>query len=132
MIEPLEPLVTESPESSEAPDPWGGRSPNGIVPFLVYDATGRILRTGYCSLQDLAYQAGPGEIVLEGQANDRLQKVVNGRVTDKTAEEIVAAQRPAIPPEKERAFISQEDWTVLQTRLDALNERLRRIEQKQP
>jgi len=47
--------------------------------FIVYDETGRILRTGTCSDADLLLQ---GQYVLEGSANDDLQYVSNGAVVN--------------------------------------------------
>lgn len=56
-----------------------------IVNFVVHDADGVILRTGSCVDTDMPLQAQTGETVIEGEANDELQKVVNGAVVDKTA-----------------------------------------------
>lgn len=123
--EPLGPIAN-LPSAIE--DPWGGRSPTQTVAFMVYDVVGRILRTGHCALRDLIAQAQGDEVVMEGHANDRLQKVVDGRVVDKTAEELAALELPVIPPEKQRAFVSQEDWDLFQSRFAAIEERLRRIE----
>lgn len=141
--EPPTPAVDDTAvePSWPPPDPWGGakppkpdisseRNPNQTIPFLVHDASGRILRTGYCSLRDLRTQAQVGEVVLEAEANDHLQKVVNGRIRDKTPEEITQRQEP--PPEKQRAFISQEDWELFQSRFHALDERLKKMEQREP
>lgn len=51
--------------------------------FIVYNATGTILRTGNCHDSDLENQAQAGELVMEGIANDTTQKIVNGVVVDK-------------------------------------------------
>lgn len=125
---PAAPIILPQPQ----PDPWAGRSPTEPVVFLVHDAAGCILRTGHCSLRDLNAQASAGETVLEGQANDRLQKVVAGRITSKSPEEIAATERPEIPPEKQTAFISEEQWSLLQARCAALEARVGKVEQRQP
>ena len=51
--------------------------------FVVYNDQGGILRTGACQDHDLAVQAGEGESVLEGEADDLTQMVVDGAVVDK-------------------------------------------------
>jgi len=52
--------------------------------FVVYQpATGEILRTGNCSPAALALQAGPGEAVMEGDADDRTDRVVDGQIVPK-------------------------------------------------
>ena len=55
--------------------------------FVVYDATGLILRSGVCALADMDLQAGAGELVMEGLANDTLEYVVDGAIV----------QRPPMP-----------------------------------
>ena len=51
--------------------------------FVVYNDQGAILRTGACQDDDLSVQAGEGESVLEGEADDLTQMVVDGSVVDK-------------------------------------------------
>lgn len=51
--------------------------------FVVYNDQGLILRTGACQDDDLSVQAGEGESVLEGNADDLTQMVVDGAVVDK-------------------------------------------------
>lgn len=51
--------------------------------FVVYNDQGEILRTGACQDDDLSVQAGEGESVLEGEADDLTQMVVDGAVVDK-------------------------------------------------
>jgi hypothetical protein len=60
--------------------------------FVVYDAAGQILRTGWCSQGDLEAQAQLGEFLLEGPADDLTQKVVDGKVLFKTREEFMAEE----------------------------------------
>lgn len=47
--------------------------------YIVYDATGKILRTGQCPDRDFKAQAGPGEFVMEGTACDLSDYVENGK-----------------------------------------------------
>lgn len=48
--------------------------------FVVYDATGKILRTGNCPDDHMGIQAAPGQFVMQGQADDRLHIIQNGRI----------------------------------------------------
>lgn len=54
--------------------------------YIVYDDSGVILRTGGC--QDPSLQAQDNEFVIEGQADDLTQRVVNGRVVDKLTQQL--------------------------------------------
>ena len=51
--------------------------------FIVYDSEGNILRTGSCQDGDVSLQAGSGESVMEGTADDATQMIVNGEVVSK-------------------------------------------------
>jgi hypothetical protein len=51
-----------------------------ITPYLVHDATGRILRTGQCPQEMVQLQAMDGNTALEGQASDLTDYVSNGVV----------------------------------------------------
>ena len=62
-----------------------------IKNFIVYALNGKILRTGTCFENDYQYQAQPGELILEGEADSKTQYVVNGRITD-------------LPPKPEGAY----------------------------
>lgn len=63
--------------------------------FIVYDTSGNILRTGTCTESDFSLQAGENEAVIEGNADDATQLIVNGEVSAKSepsnAEKNVAA-----------------------------------------
>lgn len=48
--------------------------------YILYNENGTICRTGNCSESDLHLQAGVGETVMEGLANDALQYVKGGVV----------------------------------------------------
>ena len=50
--------------------------------YIVYNDAGKILRTGSCPESDFDIQAGEGEQVLEGQANDSTQEIVDGAVAN--------------------------------------------------
>lgn len=51
--------------------------------FIVYDSEGNILRTGSCQDGDVSLQAGSGEFVMEGTADDATQMIVNDEVVSK-------------------------------------------------
>lgn len=81
--------------------------------FFVHDAEGNILRTGSCSEGDLAMQAGEGETVVEGVADDATQKFVDGAFVAKPepsdAEKMeLTAVRIRIMREE---LLSESDWT---------------------
>jgi len=62
--------------------------------YIVYNLQGKILRTGICPDDMFDIQAQKGEYIIEGTANDRLQKIVNGKVVDKLLEEIPSKPQP--------------------------------------
>lgn len=101
--------------------------------FIVYNMSERILRTGCCSDGDFLLQAGDGEFVKEGTANDITQKIENpgidGKVVDKTQEEIEADNPtpPEITFEKRPAHINNEQWQDILDRLDKLDNRSTKI-----
>lgn len=51
--------------------------------FIVYNQEGVILRAGVCLPEMVDLQAGDGELVMEGTANDVTQMIVDGQVVDK-------------------------------------------------
>jgi hypothetical protein len=52
-----------------------------IVHYTVFDpATGEILRSGTCPADMLRLQAGSGEAVIEGDADDQAEMVVDGHI----------------------------------------------------
>ena len=55
--------------------------------YLVYDAAGRILRTGTCDDGDLPLQAQGAETVIEGQASLHAHYIVNGEIVAYTEAE---------------------------------------------
>jgi len=90
--------------------------------FIVYNIKGKILRTGFCPEHILHLQAGDGEFVMEGIANDVSQKIVDGKIVDKTPEEIEADNPtpPEIPESKRLANITNGQWQNVLKRLEKL------------
>lgn len=69
--------------------------------FIVHDINGNILRTGSCPDDMMEIQAGQGELVMEGKANDIEDKIVEGKITRKTEAEIDAIKESMKPDPKE-------------------------------
>jgi len=90
--------------------------------YVVYDTTGKILRIGISSSRPIRSQAGINEFVLEGTANDRTQKVIDGKIVDKTPEEIEAEKPKPVPVENRPARITNKQWQAVLERLDRLEE----------
>jgi len=79
--------------------------------FIIYDAKGKILRTGTCSKNDYELQCGNDEFIMEGVADDETQMVVNGQVIDKPdtliQPEIILRENRATRNE----LLKNTDWT---------------------
>ena len=96
------------------------------VQFAIYDDHGAILRTGSCPPFMLDLQIRDGEHLLEGRADARRQKVVGGKVVDKSAEEMAEQHaREAARMERYRTkdrpvTILSSEWTDLLARVQAL------------
>ena len=81
--------------------------------FIVYAQDGTILRTGTCPDSVLPSQAGDGEFVMEGTADDSLQMIVNGVVVDKPAppdSELIVGVQDQIRSAR-TSMLSVSDWT---------------------
>lgn len=96
--------------------------------YIIYNTIGEILRTVQCPPTLAKVQLREGEFVMEGKANDVTQKVVGGKVVNKTPEEIerdspTLQESEPIPVEKRPAVITNGQWQ------DVLN-RLKNIEDK--
>lgn len=67
-------------------------------------------------------QAKEDEFVMEGTANDTTQKIVNGKIVNKTPEEIERDNPapPEIPKGKRHAQITNEQWQNVLNRLEKL------------
>lgn len=87
--------------------------------FVVYDQHGNILRTGSCPDHDLKLQ---GENTMEGTADDATQKIVDGKVVDKTPEEIERDNPtiPEVPEDDQQAFITKKQWQKVTDKLAEL------------
>lgn len=103
--------------------------------YIVYKKnTGKILRTGVCQNNSFDLQAQEGEAVMEGIANDVIQKVVfngfdekdqpiNPHIVDKSPEEIEAAKpsiSPDIPEEQKPANITKGQLQAILNRIEDL------------
>lgn len=90
--------------------------------YIIHNAMGAILRTVDCPPTVALMQVGFGEFIIEGKANDATQKVVDGKVVDKTQEEIdVDNPPPQIILDEDRcAYISKKQWQAVLDRLSAL------------
>ena len=91
--------------------------------FVLYNkATGKITATGHCQPSAFDKQAGDGEAVIKGVANDVRQKVVDGRVVDKTSEEIEVdnPKTKSKPFKKKKANITNEQLQEILDRLERL------------
>lgn len=85
--------------------------------FIIYNKSGRILRRVGCPQWMGKHQAHEGEFVLEGTASSITQKIVDGKVVDKTPEEIEADRLPGTPEELMPAQITNEQWQEVLNRL---------------
>lgn len=91
--------------------------------FVIYNKAGKILRVGTCQNMDFELQAHENEFIMEGEANDALQKIVDNKIVDKTPEEIEAEkpqEKPRVPEEKCLAHITDEQWQDVLKRLTEL------------
>ena len=93
--------------------------------FVVYKKSGKILRAGICLEKDFFLQARDNESVMEGVANDVTQKIVGGRIVDKTPEEIEKDDPtpPEMPESQRPAYVTNERWQGVLDRLDKLEKR---------
>ena len=56
--------------------------------YIVYNSSGKILRTGTCPDEMMEIQARePGELVMEGVANDLIHYIKNGQIKEKKKRE---------------------------------------------
>lgn len=79
--------------------------------FIIYDSSGKILRTGSCPDGDYELQRGADEFIMEGVADDELQMVVDGQIVNKPASsvdlEVVTRQNKA----ERNELLQGTDWT---------------------
>ncbi len=81
--------------------------------FIVYDSGGIILRTGTCVDSDFSLQAGEGESLIEGIADDATQIIVNGEVVAKSGPTESEANSAALEElrQKRDEILTWCDWT---------------------
>lgn len=93
--------------------------------YIVYNKVGEILRTVDCPSSMSKIQAKRGEFIMEGTANDATQKIVDGKVVNKTPEEIKRENptTPEIPKNRRLAYITNEQWQDVLKRLAALEDK---------
>lgn len=75
--------------------------------FVVYNSAGEILRTGRCQDADFASQAGEGESVIEGTADDTTQHIIDGVVSSKAQ----AYEVEGLVRSKRDQMLMGTDWT---------------------
>lgn len=88
--------------------------------YIIYNVSGKILRTGTCSNADFEKQVGMGEFVMEGKANDSTQKIVGNEVVNKTPEEVETDKPPEpepVPFKQQPASITNANWQDILSRL---------------
>jgi len=90
--------------------------------YIIYNKVGNILRVVECVPVIKHLQVKEDEFIMEGTANDVTQKVVNGKVVDKTPKEIEVVQppEPRLLKEKQPAYITNEQWQDVLKKLDKL------------
>ena len=93
--------------------------------YAVYDATGKIVRItgGILRYAQLQVRAGQNLLQVDNDVDDRIHKVVDGKLVNKTPEEIEAEKAPTPPeiPESEKpAHITNEQWQDVLKRIEAL------------
>jgi hypothetical protein len=105
--------------------------PNGeeMKDYIVYNKSGRILRTGRVSDKDFEKQVHKGEFIIEGEANELTQKIVDGQVIEKTSAEIqmdkpFESLKPVVLADGEKpAIITRDQWEVILDRVSMLEQK---------
>lgn len=89
--------------------------------FITYNKiTGKITRTGHCQRSTFDHQAGEGESVLEAVGNDVRQKIVGGKIVNKTPGEI-KQDNPKTKPKPFDDRVAKITNKQLQTLLDRID-----------
>ncbi len=91
--------------------------------FVVYDESGKILRTGSCGDKDFYRQCHVDEYIMEGQADDIKQKIVDDEVVNKTPEELETEKLPIVPKSECLACITNKQWQAVLDRITTLEKR---------
>ena len=96
--------------------------------FIVYNANGKILRTGLCQNETFAAQAHTGEFVMEGRNDGEFSKIENGAIVAKTQAEIDADKPTPIPDKDKQKGIKKKEWDDLIDRIGDLDSRVTALE----
>lgn len=82
-----------------------------MINFIVYNSDGDILRTGLAPESQVDLQAGDGEFVMRGMADDSKHKIVDGEIVDKP----VATPKISIDEIRyeRNTLIAKTDWTQI-------------------
>lgn len=89
------------------------------IEYTIYDlATNDIIRTGTSSVSSYASKAQPGEGIIPESSNQRLQKVVDGKIVDKEPGEIIPEPVPF--PRIARKLPTVKEWQDVLERLTNL------------
>lgn len=93
--------------------------------YIVYNQIGKIQRTGICTNESLPKQAGVNEFAMEGAASDVTQKIVDGKIIDKTPAEILIDNPPppVIPDEDKPARMTKKEVALLMQRVKDLEDK---------
>ncbi len=88
--------------------------------YIIFNDGGKILRCGICAGDDFKKQAKDSEFVMEGRANDTTQKIVGGKIVNKTPAEIAVDNPLPVSFENRIANITNEQYQKLLERISAL------------
>lgn len=95
--------------------------------FIVHTGIGKILRTGSCPDNAFELQAhNEGEFLLEGVAKRKTQKIIKGKIVNKTPEEIEVDKPPESEPishEQQQVNITNKQWRDVIDRLNVLEQK---------
>ena len=83
--------------------------------FIIYNVDGIIIRTGSCVDSDFDIQAGDGEFVMEGIADDLCHMILDGQIVDKpeiiVSDDEIKAEVAALLRSKRNNSLSKSDCT---------------------
>lgn len=79
--------------------------------FIVYNSDGDILRTGSCPDNMFELQAGDGEFVIDGVADDATKRIIDGVIVDKPIQ-VTYISIDEIRFQRD-ILIAKTDWTQL-------------------
>ena len=79
--------------------------------YTVYSDVGKIVKTVTCLPCDIQVNTKEGQFYVEGIGNSQIQKVVDGKIIDKTSQELATEKA-----EKELQVQQRQDQNVLELR----------------